>query len=62
MEDKECLIDLIEKADAPLFVLMMDLSRTGLDKQYEEEKESRKIGAEIPKTITQSEFNKIIRS
>ena len=58
--EKECLIDLVNESELPLFVIMMDLSRTGLDKQFEEETRLKQLGEEIPKTITKSEFNKII--
>lgn len=57
---KECLIDLVNESEIPLFRIMMDLSRAGLDKQFEEEIRLRRLGEEIPKTITKSEFNKII--
>lgn len=59
-EKKEALIDLVESAPLPLFVIIMDLSRVGLDKQLEEEIELRHKGLDIPKTLTQTEFNKII--
>lgn len=59
-EKKEALIDLVHSADLPLFVIIMDLSRVGLDKQLEEEVELRHKGLPISKTITKSEFNKII--
>ena len=32
-EKKEALIDLVESAPLPLFVIIMDLSRVGLDKE-----------------------------
>lgn len=38
----------------------MDLSRTGLDTQLEEEVQLRRLGKTIEPTITKSEFNKII--
>lgn len=57
---KECLIDLVNESEIPLFRIMMDLSCQGLDKQFEEEIRLRRLGLEIPKTITKSEFNKII--
>ena len=59
-EKKEALIDLVHSADLPLFVIIMDLSRVGLDKQLEEEVELRHKGLPIRKTITKSEFDKII--
>jgi hypothetical protein len=40
--------------------MMMDLSRTGLDKQLEEEIKLRQLGEPIKPTITQAEFNKKI--
>ena len=57
---KECLLDLVIEADVPLYVMMMDLSRTGLDKQLEEEIRLRRAGQPIEPTITKSEFNKEI--
>ena len=57
---KECLIDLVNESEIPFFRIMMDLSREGLDKQLEEEIQLRRLGQEIPKTITKSEFNKMI--
>lgn len=59
-EKKEALIDLVESTDLPLFVIIMDLSRVGLDKELEEQIEFRHKGLDIPKTLTKSEFNKII--
>lgn len=59
-EKKESLIDLVESTDLPLFVIIMDLSRVGLDKELEEQIELRHKGLKIPKTLTKSEFNKII--
>lgn len=59
-EKKEALIDLVESAPLPLFVIIMDLSRVGLDKELEKQIEYRHKGLEIPKTLTKSEFNKII--
>lgn len=57
---KECLIDLVTESEVPFYRIMMDLSREGLDKQLEEEAQLRRLGEEIPKTITKSEFNKMI--
>ena len=59
-EKKEALIDLVESTDLPLFVIIMDLSRVGLDKELEEQIEFRHKGLDIPKTLTKSEFDKII--
>lgn len=59
-EKKEALIDLVENSELPLFVIIMDLSRVGLDKELEEQIELRHKGLKIPKTITKSEFNQII--
>ena len=59
-EKKEALIDLVESAPLPLFVIMMDLSRVGLDKELEKQIELRHKGLNIPKTLTQTEFNQII--
>ena len=59
-EKKEALIDLVESAPLPLFVIIMDLSRVGLDKELEKQIELRHKGLNIPKTLTQTEFNKII--
>lgn len=59
-EKKEALIDLVESAPLPLFVIIMDLSRVGLDKELEKQIEYRHKGLDIPKTLTKSEFNKII--
>lgn len=59
-EKKEALIDLVESAPLPLFVIIMDLSRVGLDKELEKQIELRRKGLKIPKTLTQTEFNKII--
>lgn len=59
-EKKEALIDLVESAPLPLFVIIMDLSRVGLDKELEKQIEFRHKGLDIPKTLTKSEFNKII--
>lgn len=59
-EKKEALIDLVESTDLPLFVIIMDLSRVGLDKELEKQIEFRHKGLEIPKTLTKSEFDKII--
>lgn len=59
-EKKEALIDLVESAPLPLFVIIMDLSRVGLDKELEEQIELRHKGLTIPKTLTKSEFDKII--
>jgi hypothetical protein len=59
-EKKEALIDLVESAPLPLFVIIMDLSRVGLDKELEEQIELRHKGLKIPKTITKTEFNQII--
>ena len=41
--------------------MMMDLSRTGLDKQLEEEIRLKRLGEPIKPTITKSEFNKKIK-
>lgn len=57
---KECLIDLVEQSEVPFFRMMMDLSRTGLDKQLEEEIKLRQLGEPIDPTMTKSEFNKKI--
>ena len=57
---KECLIDLVSKSEVPFWKMMMDLSRTGLDKQLEEEIKLRQLGEPIKPTITQDEFNKKI--
>lgn len=59
-EKKEALIDLVESAPLPLFVIIMDLSRVGLDKELEKQIEERHKGLDIPKTLTKTEFNKII--
>ena len=59
-EKKEALIDLVESAPLPLFVIIMDLSRVGLDKELEEQIKLRDKGLDIPKTLTKTEFNKII--
>lgn len=59
-EKKEALIDLVESTDLPLFVIIMDLSRVGLDKELEEQIELRHKGLDIPKTLTKTEFNQII--
>lgn len=59
-EKKEALIDLVESAPLPLFVIIMDLSRVGLDKELEKQIEFRHKGLDIPKTLTKTEFNKII--
>ena len=59
-EKKEALIDLVESAPLPLFVIIMDLSRVGLDKELEKQIELRHKGLNIPKTLTKTEFNKII--
>ena len=59
-EKKEALIDLVESAPLPLFVIVMDLSRVGLDKELEKQIELRHKGLDIPKTLTKSEFDKII--
>lgn len=59
-EKKEALIDLVESTDLPLFVIIMDLSRVGLDKELEKQIEFRHKGLDIPKTLTKSEFDKII--
>lgn len=59
-EKKEALIDLVESTDLPLFIIIMDLSRVGLDKELEEQIELRHKGLDIPKTLTKTEFNKII--
>ena len=57
---KECLIDLVSKSEVPFWKMMMDLSRTGLDKQLEEEIKLRQLGEPVKPTITQAEFNKKI--
>ena len=57
---KECLIDLVEESEIPFWRMMMDLSRTGLDKQLEEEFKLRQLGKPIDPTMTKSEFNKQI--
>lgn len=59
-EKKEVLIDLVESTDLPLFIIIMDLSRVGLDKELEKQIELRHKGLDIPKTLTKSEFDKII--
>lgn len=59
-EKKEALIDLVESTDLPLFIIIMDLSRVGLDKELEEQIELRHKGLDIPKTLTKTEFNQII--
>jgi hypothetical protein len=58
--EKKCLIDLVEASEVPLWRMMMDLSRTGLNKQLEEEIRLRRLGQPIEPTITESEFNKEI--
>lgn len=60
IERKQVLLDLVLQSDKPIFVLMMDLSRVGLDKQLEEEIAMRKRGITISRTITESEFKKIV--
>lgn len=57
---KKCLIDLIEESEIPYWKMVMDLSRTGLDKQLEEEIRLKRLGEPIQPTITESEFNKEI--
>ena len=57
---KECLIDLVEESEVPLWRMMMDLSHNGLDKQLEEEIILKQLGEPIKPTITKSEFNKKI--
>lgn len=57
---KQCLIDLVEASTIPYWKMMMDLSRTGLDKQLEEEIRLKRLGEPIQPTITESEFNKEI--
>lgn len=57
---KESLIDLVNESEVPFFRMMMDLSRTGLDKQLEEEIRLTILGEPIKKTMTQAEFNKIL--
>ena len=57
---KECLIDLVNQSAIPYWKMMMDLSRTGLDKQLEEESRLKRLGEPIKPTITESEFNKKI--
>lgn len=59
-EKKEALIDLVESAPLPLFIIIMDLSRVGLDKELENQIELRHKGLKIPKTLTKTEFDKII--
>lgn len=59
-KEKECLIDLVTESSTPFYRIMMDLSRTGLDTQLEEEARLRRLGQSIEPTITKSEFNKII--
>lgn len=59
-ESLECLIDLVEESEIPLWKMMMDLSRMGWDKQLEEEIRLRRLGEPIEPTITKSEFNKEI--
>jgi hypothetical protein len=59
-KEKECLIDLVTESSIPFYRIVMDLSRTGLDTQLEEEAELRRLGQSIEPTITKSEFNKII--
>jgi hypothetical protein len=58
---KECLIDLVNQSTIPYWKMMMDLSRTGLDKQLEEEIRLKRLGEPIKPTITESEFNKKIK-
>lgn len=60
IERKQVLLDLVLQSDKPIFVLMMDLSRVGLAKQLEEEIAMRKRGITISRTITESEFKKIV--
>lgn len=57
---KECLIDLVNESEIPLWKMMMDLSRMGWDKQLEEETRLRRLGEPIEPTITKSEFDKEI--
>ena len=57
---KKCLIDLVNQSAIPYWKMMMDLSRTGLDKQLEEEIRLKRLGEPIKPTITESEFNKKI--
>lgn len=57
---KQCLIDLVLQSEVPFWKMMMDLSRTGLDKQLEEEIKLRQLGEPVKPTITQDEFNKKI--
>jgi hypothetical protein len=57
---KESLIDLVNESEVPFFRMMMDLSRTGLDKQLEEEIRLTTLGKPIKKTMTKTEFNKIL--
>ena len=57
---KQCLIDLVEASPIPYWKMVMDLSRTGLDKQLEKEIQQRKYGETITPTITETEFNKKI--
>ena len=57
---KESLIDLVNESEVPFFRMMMDLSRTGLDKQLEEEIRLTTLGEPIKKTMTKAEFDKIL--
>ena len=56
---KKVLSELVEESDAKYTKIILELSRSGLLKQYEDEL-ALKGKVEIEPTITENEFNKIL--
>ena len=57
---KYSLVDLVSEADKPYFHIILELSRVGLDKQLEEEIELVNMGLPVKKSLSKSDFEKIL--
>ena len=59
--EKFTLVELVEKSELHYPLIVMNLSRAGLLKQYKKEKENSGI-VDIAPSITQEEFDKIMEA
>ena len=57
---KYSLVDLVSESNKPYFHIILELSRVGLDKQLEEEIELINIGLPVKKSLSKSDFEKIL--
>ncbi len=59
--EKFTLVELVEKSELHYPLIVMNLSRAGLLKQYKKEKENSGI-VDIAPSMTQEEFDKIMEA